>query len=153
MRARPGVFVDTIQHVLVLSIGPTAVEGRRVVLLGIQTTDTGIKLYETGMQASTNGVVMRSIHGTDTGRVFCVGSDQCVHELVYRAQEGWFYSRCYLHNITQPHLANLLPSFFKADKKISMVSVDNARRLLYVLRDGDQIDVYALGHGLSLIHI
>ena len=147
VRARPGVFVDTIQHVLVLSIGPTAVEGRRVVLLGIQTTDTGIKLYETGMQASTNGVVMRSIHGTDTGRVFCVGSDQCVHELVYQAQEGWFYSRCYLHNITQPHLANLLPSFFKADKKISMVSVDNARRLLYVLRDGDQIDVYALGHG------
>lgn len=147
VRVRPGVFVDTIQHVLVLSIGPTAVEGRRVVLLGIQTTDTGIKLYETGMQASTNGVVMRSIHGTDTGRVFCVGSDQCVHELVYQAQEGWFYSRCYLRNITQPHLANLLPSFFKADKKISMVSVDNARRLLYVLRDGDQIDVYALGHG------
>lgn len=180
VRVRPGVFIDGIKHVLVLSVGPTAVEGRRVTLLGVEllnsqqqqqqqpqsqqqqqqqaysssiagapttphASGSGIKLYETGMSAATNGIVMRAIHGTDSGRVFCVGSDQCVHELVYQAQEGWFRSRCYLYNMTQPHLANLLPSFFKTDKKVSMISIDNARQLLYVLRDGDQIDVYTLG--------
>ncbi|KAL4400870.1 nucleocytoplasmic transport protein [Malassezia pachydermatis] len=150
VRARPGVFIDAIQHVLVLSTGPSATEGRRVTLLGVEVLakpdkgGAGIKLYETGMNASTNGVVMRDLQATDDGRVFGIGSDHCVHELVYQATESWFRARCYLYNVTQPHLANLLPSFFKSEKKIRHMTVDSARQLLYVLRDGDQIDVYAL---------
>ncbi|WFD19497.1 hypothetical protein MCAP1_001729 [Malassezia caprae] len=150
VRARPGVFIDAIQHVLVLSTGPTATEGRRVLLLGVEMVKApsdeaaGIKLYETAMSASTNGVAMRNIQGTEGGRVFCLGSDHCVHELVYQAQESWFRSRCYMYNVTQPHLANLVPSFFRHEKRIRLITVDSARQLLYVLRDGDQIDVYSL---------
>ena len=152
VRARPGVFIAGIEHVLVLSTGPTAVDGRRVLLLGVEVTAQGLKLYETGMSAPTNGVVMRELRGTDTGRVFCVGSDNCVHELVYQAHDSWFYSRCYLQNVTQPRLANLVPTFFKADKRIVHTALDNARRLLYVLRDGDQIDVYSVPLRGALAH-
>lgn len=150
VRVRPGVFIDAIQYVLVLSTGPTAAEGRRVLLLGVEMLEApaqgaaGIKLYETGMSASTNGVALRHIQGTDSGRVFCLGSDHCVHELVYQAQESWFRSRCYLYNVTQPHFSNLVPFFFRHEKRIRLITVDSPRQLLYVLREGDQIDVYTL---------
>ncbi|KAI3627188.1 NUP170 [Malassezia furfur] len=143
--AKPGVFIPEIQHVLVLSTGANAVEGRRVSILGVSlTAEGGVKLYETAMSANTNGVVMRDVQGTDAGRVFMVGSDSCVYELVYQATEGWFSSRCYLYNVTLPRLSNLLPSFFKSEKKLQFLTVDSARSLLYVLRQGDQIDVYSL---------
>ena len=143
--AKPGVFIPEIQHILVLSTGPNSVEGRRVSILGVELTAAGgVKLYETGMSANTNGVAMRDIQGTDSGRVFMVGSDSCVYELVYQATEGWFSSRCYLYNVTQPRLSNLVPSFFRSEKKLNFLTLDSARGLLYVLRQGDQIDVYSL---------
>lgn len=147
--AKPNVFIPEIKHVLVLSTGPNALEGKRVSLLGVELTSrpgssSGVKLYETAMSANTNGVAMRDIQGTDGGRVFCVGSDHCVYELVYQANEGWFSSRCYLYNVTLPRLSNLVPSFFKSEKKLNFLTIDSQRNLLYVLRQGDQIDVYSL---------
>ncbi|PKI85193.1 Nup170p [Malassezia vespertilionis] len=147
--AKPNVFIPQIKHVLVLSTGPNSVEGQRVTLLGVEQLDRegqpfGIKLYETAMSANTSGVVMRDIRGSDAGRIFCAGSDHCVYELVYQAHEGWFSSRCYLYNVTQPRFSNLVPSFFKSEKKLSFLAVDNARNLLYILREGDQIEVYSL---------
>ncbi|WFC97802.1 hypothetical protein MYAM1_000522 [Malassezia yamatoensis] len=145
VKVKAGVFIPEIQHVLLLSTGLNAVEGRRVIVLGISfAKDGSVKLYGTGMGANTNGVAMRDIQGTDTGRVFMAGSDSCIYELIYQANEGWFSSRCYLYNVTQPRLSNLMPSFFKSEKALQFFTLDTKRKLLYVLRQGDQIDAYSL---------
>ncbi|CDS02279.1 hypothetical protein [Sporisorium scitamineum] len=145
---RAGVFADIVTHVLVLSVGSSVREGKYVKVLGLSYTQNGtnskVEVLEAGMNANTNGVVLDNITGTDTGRVFATGSDNCLYELVYQRNEGWFTNKCYLRNITSPRLSNLLPTFVKAEKKLLYITVDNARQLVYTLRQGDLIEVFSL---------
>ncbi|KAJ1033961.1 hypothetical protein NDA16_000169 [Ustilago loliicola] len=145
---RPGVFADIVTHVLVLSIGTSVREGKYVKVLGLSYTQNGdhskVEVLEAGMNANTNGVVLDNITGTDGGRIFATGSDNCLYELVYQRNEGWFTNKCYLRNITSPRLSNLLPTFVKAEKKLLYITVDNARQLVYTLRQGDLIEVFSL---------
>lgn len=145
---RSGVFADIVTHVLVLSIGTSVREGKYIKVLGLSYTQNGdhskVEVLEAGMSANTNGVILDNITGTDTGRIFATGSDHCLYELVYQRNEGWFTSKCYLRNITNPRLSNLLPTFVKADKKLLYITVDNARQLVYTLRQGDLIEVFSL---------
>ena len=145
---RPGVFADIVTHVLVLSVGPSAREGKYIKVLGLSYTQNGthskVEVLEAGMNANTNGVVLDNLTGTDGGRVFATGSDNCLYELVYQRNEGWFTNKCYLRNITSPRLSNLLPTFVKAEKRLLYITVDNARQLVYTLRQGDLIEVFSL---------
>ncbi|SJX64100.1 related to NUP170-nuclear pore protein [Sporisorium reilianum f. sp. reilianum] len=145
---RAGVFADIVTHVLVLSVGSSVREGKYVKVLGLSYTQNGanskVEVLEAGMNANTNGVVLDNITGTDGGRVFATGSDNCPYELVYQRNEGWFTNKCYLRNITSPRLSNLLPTFVKAEKKLLYITVDNARQLVYTLRQGDLIEVFSL---------
>ncbi|CCF50615.1 hypothetical protein NDA10_002589 [Ustilago hordei] len=145
---RPGVFADIVTHVLVLSVGASVREGKYIKILGLSYTQNGdhskVEVLEAGMEANTNGVVLDNITGTDGGRVFATGSDNCWYELVYQRGEGWFSSKCYLRNITNPRLINLIPNFVKAEKKLLYITVDNARQLVYTLRQGDLIEVFSL---------
>ncbi|KAN0061167.1 hypothetical protein ACQY0O_006902 [Thecaphora frezii] len=147
--ARPGVFIDPIKYLLAISTGISAHEGRSLTLLGIEFTtlkhgQTEVKLYETGMSVATNGVVLSDIQGTSGGRLFASGSDNCLYELVYQATEGWFSNKCYLRNLTSPRFSNLLPTFIKAEKRLDRIAVDDARNLLYTLREGSLIEVFHL---------
>ncbi len=145
---RPDVFADIVTHVLVLSVGASVREGKYVKVLGLSYTQNGasskVEVLEAGMNANTNGVVLDNIVGTEAGRVFATGSDNCLYELVYQRNEGWFTNKCYLRNITSPRLSNLLPTFVKTEKKLLYITVDNARQLVYTLRQGDLIEVYSL---------
>ncbi|SPO28559.1 related to NUP170 - nuclear pore protein [Ustilago trichophora] len=145
---RPGVFADIVTHVLVLSVGASVREGKYVKVLGLSYTQNGsqskVEVLEAGMNANTNGVVLDNLTGSDGGRVFATGSDNCLYELVYQRNEGWFTNKCYLRNITSPRLSNLLPTFVKAEKKLLYITVDNARQLVYTLRQGDLIEVFSL---------
>ncbi|SNX85138.1 related to NUP170 - nuclear pore protein [Melanopsichium pennsylvanicum] len=145
---RSGVFADIVTHVLVLSVGVSVREGKYVKVLGLSYTENGssskVEVLEAGMTANTNGVILDNLTGTNGGRVFATGSDNCLYELVYQRHEGWFTDKCYLRNITSPRLSNLLPTFVKADKKLLYITVDNTRQLVYTLRQGDLIEVYSL---------
>ncbi|EST08080.1 Nucleoporin [Kalmanozyma brasiliensis GHG001] len=145
---RAGVFADIVTHVLVLSIGASVREGKYVKVLGLSYTQNGdqskVEVLEAGMNANTNGVVLDNLTGTDGGRIFATGSDNCLYELVYQRNEGWFTNKCYLRNITNPRLSNLLPTFVKAEKKLLSITVDNVRQLVYTLRQGDLIEVFSL---------
>ncbi|PWN48325.1 hypothetical protein IE53DRAFT_319628 [Violaceomyces palustris] len=146
--AKPGVFIDQIKHVLVISTGLSAREGESLTLLGLEFDQKApraeVKLYETGMSVKTDGVAMRDVKGTKGGRIFAAGSDQCLYELIYQAQEGWFSNKCHLRNVTSPKLSNLLPTFMKTEKRLDFIALDDARDLLYTLREGSQIDVFRL---------
>ena len=78
-----GIFQDTIKHLLVVT---TALE---IFLLGISVgsnTPTGsseVVFYVTKMSIPSDNIIMTSIVGTDSGRIFTCGSDGHIYELCY----------------------------------------------------------------------
>lgn len=164
VKPKAGVFIDTIRYILVVCTSHS------VSLLGLSFEDhpsetanaqkveppapskdpssarKHIKLFVTEMQASTDGVQLSDICGTENGRIFCKGNDGCLYEILYQASEGWFSNRCALRNITNPKLSNLVPNFIQGKERQSLdfVAVDSARRVLYTLHKGTEIEVHHL---------
>jgi len=104
--SKPGVFIDEIQLVLVLSTKAT------LQLIGLsRDAATGeLKMYDTDMVVETDGNEMTSIVGTTDGRVFMTGIDDgCLYELFYQAEEGWFSKRVRLENRSVGPLNRLIP--------------------------------------------
>eukprot|EP00887_Chlorella_sp_A99_P007116 scaffold2.g7116.t1 len=115
---RPGVFVEAIQHLLVLA---TATE---VVLLGVccspgtsgaaggpgdgceQLVLQPLPLYS----APTDNVTMVSVASSASGRIFLGGADGNLYELQYGASDSWRSKRCSLV-CNSGGLRRLLPSF------------------------------------------
>lgn len=145
---RPGVFLPTISHVIV--IGTT----KEVLLLGMgsETGQGGVKtfsLYQTGMSVSLKNLIVTTIATSDrTGRIFFGGDgDNDVHELVYQQEERWFSSRCAKVNHTAAGLANLglpeLPFFGqKQTETVQQLVCDDSRNLLYTLSSASAIRVF-----------
>ncbi len=110
---RAGVFADIVTHVLVLCVGASVREGKYVKILGLSYTAEWRSIQGRGAgsrhDCQHQRVVLDKITGTDGGRIFASGSDNCLYELVYQRNEGWFTNKCYLRNITNPRLSNLLP--------------------------------------------
>jgi hypothetical protein len=98
-----GVFGDNVQHVFVLA---TPVE---VILLGVgqATLDGSPSLSFTELSTKTNNTEMKSIHGTDNGRIFMCGKDDHhIYEIQYKVPSvhnplSLYYAFClftvYLH--------------------------------------------------------
>lgn len=105
-----------------------------------------LKLFVTEMSASTDGVQLSDVSGTDSGRIFCKGNDGCLYEIMYQANEGWFSNRCGLRNVTNPRLSNLVPNFIQGKQKESLdfISVDSARNVVYTLHKGSEIEIHHL---------
>ncbi|GJN92310.1 hypothetical protein Rhopal_005340-T1 [Rhodotorula paludigena] len=162
VRPRPGVFVDSISHLLVLAT-PS-----QVTLVGLGYTSPGpgakkeVTFYLTGLSVPTDGVSFTTIRGTPTGRIFLssspepltpggIGGDGCLYELAYQAQEGWFVKRCSLHNLTSGGIAkSVVPSFLRSlsaipqNEWIVSFQLDNERGLLYTLLRNSTIEMYQL---------
>ncbi|GAA5858950.1 hypothetical protein JCM8547_007170 [Rhodosporidiobolus lusitaniae] len=162
VRPRPGVFVDSISHLLVLAT-PSQVT---LVGLGYTAPSPGAKkevtFYLTGLSVPTDGISFTTIRGTSTGRIFLasspdpltpggIGGDGCMYELVYQAQEGWFAKRCTLHNLTSGGVAKaVMPSFLRSfsavkdSEWIVSLEVDNERGLIYTLLRNSTIVMHQL---------
>ena len=161
---KPGVFVDTISHLLVLAT-PTEVS---LVGLGYAppkdqpAAKKEVTFYMTGLSAPTDGVSFINIKGTSSGRIFLassadaltpggIGGDGCLYELAYQRAEGWFAKKCSLHNLTNGGITkSIVPSFLRslsavADKDwIVDLQVDRERGLLYTLLRNGAIEMYQL---------
>lgn len=115
---------------------------------GARNPSTGkqLKLFVTEMSASTDGVQLSDVCGTDEGRIFCKGNDGCLYEVMYQASEGWFSNRCGLRNVTNPRLSNLVPNFIQGKQKetLDFISVDSARNVVYTLHKGSEIEIQHL---------
>ncbi|GAA6024169.1 hypothetical protein JCM10207_005590 [Rhodosporidiobolus poonsookiae] len=162
VRPRPGVFVDSISHLLVLAT-PS-----QVTLVGLGYTASSpsakkeVTFYLTNLSVPTDGVSFTTIRGTSSGRIFLstspepltpggIGGDGCLYELVYQAQEGWFAKRCTLHNLTSGGVAKaVMPSFLRSfsavkdSEWIVSLEVDDERGLLYTLLRNSTIVMHQL---------
>ncbi|OZJ03036.1 hypothetical protein BZG36_03265 [Bifiguratus adelaidae] len=144
------VFVDGIEYVLVIA---TTLE---IILLGVSTTDPSgapssyrgqkLSLFVTQLSVPSDDVSMTNIVGTADGRIFMCGDDGHLYEVTYKAAETFFGSRCQKRNLTQGALYNFIPSFFNftAHDKVTDITVDDQRKLLYALTAKSSIRVYNL---------
>lgn len=122
---KPGIFKDYVKYLLVLA---TTVE---VVLVAVTfASNVSGEMSELHLIPSayniifvsfclanysiqTDNVNMVKIVGTSTGRIFLCGSDGCLYELTYDADDGWFRKKCRKLNHTQSIVGYLVPSFLK----------------------------------------
>jgi nuclear pore complex protein Nup155 len=105
IKPKPGVFVDSIQHLLVLCT-PLYVQ-----IIGVELTASEMKLYETDITISTDGVEMTSVVSSKLGRIFMLGvQDGCLYELTYQAAESWFTKKSALVNHSTSGYSSFIPS-------------------------------------------
>ncbi|KAJ6768823.1 NUCLEAR PORE COMPLEX PROTEIN NUP155 [Salix koriyanagi] len=151
-KSKPGVFVEAIQYLLVLS---TPVE---LVLVGVCCSGSGdgVDPYaEVSLQplpeytVPSDGVSMTCIACTDRGRIFLSGRDGHIYELHYTTGSGW-QKRCRKVCLTSG-LGSVIsrwvvPNVFKfgaVDPIVEMV-VDNERQILYARTEEMKLQVYLL---------
>jgi len=145
---KPGVFVNTITHILVVA---TTAE---IVLLGLSAvpTPSGLKavsLYQTKMAVHRGGSDVSIIRGTASGRIFFGGnSDTDIYELFYQQEERWFSSRCGKINHTHPGWSSVVPSVpgfgQRSNEVLVDICIDDTRNLLYSLSSKSTIRTYHL---------
>lgn len=114
----PGIFIDAMQHLLVLCTQST------LIVLGLAAPDTPpdsnttsqeFVVYDTELRFSTENVPMTSIVSTNSGRAFMCGTtDGHLYELQYQATEGWFGGKSSLINHSVSGVASFLPSLFSS---------------------------------------
>lgn len=152
-KPRPGVFLPSITHVLVIS---TTAE---IILLGVgcETLAGGAKqvtLYQTGMSTSIRGLDIHIIESSESGRIFFAGtSDNDVHEFTYQQEERWFYGRCGKVNHTRTRFSSFTPSLSfsqKPQEHVEQMVVDDTRNLLYTLSSLSTIRVFHMKSDGSL---
>jgi nuclear pore complex protein Nup155 len=111
VKPRPGVFIDEINHVLVICTPGT------VLLLGVSAQEVHgpggrvrreIKLYETDLSISVE-VEITNVVGMDDGRIFMSNAVGHVCELHYQEKEGWFGKRVQLINHSVGGVKTYLP--------------------------------------------
>ncbi|KAJ2081038.1 hypothetical protein H4R24_002653 [Coemansia sp. RSA 988] len=151
VKPRPGVFVDSIKHVLVVA---TPLEvfllgvGYNVGRLGGARGDGGeVTLYATQISVPADGVAMTSVVGTVNGRVFMSGNDGALYEFVYQSEDGWLTKKARKVCLTSTITSYFIPTFLahKRDTPAISMVADDERKLLYVLLQDASIKVYWLG--------
>ncbi|KAI8055211.1 Non-repetitive/WGA-negative nucleoporin C-terminal-domain-containing protein [Syncephalis plumigaleata] len=153
-----GCVPKYIEHLLVVT---TALE---VFLLGISVGSNAaggqneVVFYVTKMSTPADNIIMTSVIGTDTGRIFTCGSDGHIYELCY-GDDGWINRGFRKINLTLPLYTHFVPTFLpffsttRADP-IEHVAVDNSRHLLYGLTQNSSIELFNLGsNGLEFHYI
>eukprot|EP00053_Salpingoeca_punica_P019526 m.198287 g.198287 ORF g.198287 m.198287 type:complete len:1360 (+) comp17674_c0_seq4:1-4080(+) len=170
-----GVFREDVSHLLVLAtpvmVHLIAVEfrhtdGRTVAAASAAAAAAGSKVAASGMHGSemhidadalftapTNNVCMDVITSTADGRIFMGGRDGNLYELLYKREDGWFFSKkCSIVNHSRSFLGFLVPSVLKAvagpAEPIEQLVVDHSRAILYA-RTATSIRSFVLGAELS----
>ncbi|KAK4174867.1 putative nucleoporin [Triangularia setosa] len=144
---KPGVFVKTITHILVISTTTDVI----LVGLAAETNASGgkkVTLYQTKMAVHRGGNDISYIVGTANGRIFVGGeTDTDIYEIIYQQEERWFSSRCSKVNHTQVGWSSVvpltnLPFGPRPHEHLVGLYVDDTRNLVYSLSDRSTIRTY-----------
>ncbi|QRV86756.1 non-repetitive/WGA-negative nucleoporin carboxy-terminal protein [Ceratobasidium sp. AG-Ba] len=145
VKPKPGVFVDTIEHLLVVCT-PFQVQ-----IIGVSIVNREMKLFETDIALPTDAIEMKSVVCSKQGRIFMVGHQNgCLYELAYQMAEGWFNKKSQLVNHSSSGYANFIPSLTsfimpKLEHRLLVLVSDPDRKCLYALTDHNHIQMYYLG--------
>ncbi|KAL3644731.1 hypothetical protein CASFOL_009911 [Castilleja foliolosa] len=160
-KAKPGVFIEAIQYLLVLA---TPLEKEVVFIMSLEEHtqplfiqgDGSDPYAEVSLQPlpeytmPSDGVTMTCITCTDRGFIYLAGRDGHVYELQYTTGSGW-QKRCRKVCLTAG-LGSVIsrwvvPNVFKfgaVDPIVEMV-VDSERHILYARTEEMKIQVFSLG--------
>ncbi|KAH8915057.1 nucleoporin-domain-containing protein [Atractiella rhizophila] len=154
---KPGMFVDTIKHLLVVST-PTSVTLFGLALATAQDSPTNrsdLAIYLTNLSVPTYGLTLSSFGSTTNGRIFCVGSTGHLHEIDYRSEETYTRKQCEVLDWTKGGLTNnpryALLNYFSPKTAVqhsgsiddrTECRVDSERGLVYCLQRGNSIEMY-----------
>lgn len=160
VRPKPGVFVNDIKYLLVLT---TPIE---IIILGVTfgSSTTTIQLqdqYEEMQLMSkpifvlnTENVAFTTITGTLDSRLFLGGRDGCLYEIAYNAETNWFGKRCKKINHSQSVMSYIVPGFlkiFSTEDSITRIAVDDSRHLLYILTEKGSIEAWYIGNSANTV--
>lgn len=81
VKPKPGIFAAEINQLLIVS----TVKQVKIIAASYNQT-SGLKVFQTNLNTTSSGVNMRTIVGTETGRVFMLGNDGNIWELDYRVR-------------------------------------------------------------------
>ena len=159
MTPRPGVFVPTINRMLVIATSS------EMILVGLASQGApggskSISLFATRLSISIKGMTVNLIEGSAaSGRVFFSEStSDDVYELTYQQEEKWFQNRCTKINHTGKGVSAFNPGpIFGFGQKTQQehlvdLTVDDSRSLLYTLSSRSTIRVFHMrpNNGLAL---
>ncbi|KAK8792956.1 hypothetical protein WA158_005120 [Blastocystis sp. Blastoise] len=126
-------------HLLRLSM-----EGPEHTVLSINTTE---------FCCGTEGVVLSQPIGTPEGRIFMVGNDGSLYEIIYNNDSSFLNLfglnlHIYVNNLTRSYLAGMVPYFYDVlykNNPIIKVKYDQGRGYLYCIDTKDSVSIYNLG--------
>jgi nuclear pore complex protein Nup155 len=153
VKPRPGVFVGTIEYLLVVAtvtdIFLIAVECQR----GPEGVHS-VTLYRTGLSTSVRRINVTTIEGSaKTGRIFFGdGGTEDVYELNYQQEDRWFSSKCSKTNHVSKAVGLPALPFMGATAQVGVqqMVIDDTRSLLYTLSTTGTIKVYHMRAPASL---
>ncbi|KAG0345336.1 hypothetical protein BG005_001354 [Podila minutissima] len=145
VKPKKGIFDSKIEYLLVIA---TPVD---VHLLGLGTGSgsTPHTLYITNMSVPSDNVAMRTIVGTEDGRIFMNGNDGRLWEINYQAEEGWFSKKCYKTEVLGSALSYFKPTFAYLSRNpdpIVKIVFDETRQVMYGLTEKSNIEVMSLSN-------
>ncbi|CAO3590008.1 unnamed protein product [Absidia cylindrospora] len=143
VKPKPGIFGDHIHYVLVVTTP------HDIFLLGVglrssnnQPATGSMNVFATELYASSEGIEMSSIHGTDNGRIFMCGANGHLYELNYNHPDSW--SRyCGIYCWTQDWISRL--SFRSNSPGFKYITIDDERNVLYASSSQSFIEIFYLG--------
>lgn len=125
MKPKPGVFIEDVKYLLILT---TPIE---IVVLGVTFGDTAQSVTSPSVRASNRpsynemqlmnkpifivntDVAITTVVGTKDQRIFLGGRDGCLYEIFYRAESSWLGKRCWKTNHSQGLISYMVPGFLK----------------------------------------
>nr|POE54564.1 nucleoporin [Quercus suber] len=156
---RPGVFVDSIKHLIVV-----ATQADMTLLgVGVQETSMGAKtisLFNTKMTIPIRGLNVQIIEASQkTGRIFFTGvASDDIYEFRYQQDEGWFSGKTsrichtktsYAFGTDSVRAVGALIAGTQKSAAIKQLVLDDSRNLLYSLSSSNEIKVWLVRDRLT----
>ncbi|KAH8729029.1 Non-repetitive/WGA-negative nucleoporin C-terminal-domain-containing protein [Phaeosphaeriaceae sp. PMI808] len=153
VKPRPGVFVATIEYLLVVA----TVADIFIIAVECQRGPEGVHsvtLYRTGLSTSVRRINVTTVEGSaKTGRIFFGdGGTEDVYELNYQQEDRWFSSKCSKTNHVSKAVGLPALPFYGASTHVGIqqMVIDDTRSLLYALSTNGTIKVYHMRAPASL---